>query len=1496
MSESGKKEKKKKKNKHVSKEVDQDEVWFAGKKKKTAAANHLFDLDERGRRIEGGGKNATLITESENGSIAEEAKLKFAEDDSPSRTGKEKDDKDQAEDEEGNLDEDDDLDEEEQRMLDMAEEDEDEEKGEKGENEVEDGVAEEEEEEEFEFDLQNYEGLLELRAAEGLDPMTRIREWEITFLVHRIVNVTKEQREFFLGARFGHVNRQRIGAGTLRRMTLYTPMFSIDPNESRHLRIPLIFLKAKTVNVAQKDLGVYAFEFEAWRLNPNTFNSLEGTNALSLKQILTRSASMDIPIFGITQAGAAAARSGDKRGREVLILRSTLTFAEVFTFIVKLENLHFDRDPMGGMSEAEDQLAKWIRIEYPFKGRKRARLNSNYGEENFWEGPIEIKFKATRRQMQREFFLMTLQGNAGLGRSADLGSALLNLQGVLDYPAFTIPLRRLVDNPAKQGYVTGTLTGNVKVQMIPGGGDEPEDPKSRPEQPVTGASMVQELNLEEQFLVVQVWKCDSLPVADPTVGSSDPFVRVKWDAMCQDSKTIERSLRPVFNQSFYFPVRLIDDLERIDRLRPKLMPLDIALKGPLVLEVWDKDEAGADFLGSCQLDLASITAATETENRALADDVNQDGKEKGVGGRPLVFARTGGGGDDDDGREEGDTLGGTADCLAAAYDRKFKTRIFKAEGMELRGFSLPVAGVSPPRIWFQAYFLPDVEDDVKIEPRQEVKDAPKKIASKAKRWERDFAKFVQGYRQWFPNSPPTRNFCPVAEHPATRQSHSLSSFLTPFVLPEELDDDPELLHWVGCHSWIVPPRQIRTNEIGRGGWSPVAHTLLTFKGTVADHALLLCSALLGQRQDAYVCKGTVREGTVEHAWVMTREERGWIAFWEVTTRTKYYLPSRWQRRGASSPPPEYLAVEKGLKEVQEKAKAAVEDEIREAEEADQDDNPFTNGAYLNFMKTQYEGKIEWDAEGDMVTKDETQAVQTDGYAGAVEMDGGQIFEDEVAPQLIQRTDIEEGFFDEGRILAESDHTGRGKKKPAGKKGKADEMTLQEKQEKERQRLREFIRNSLESLPIAPDLSLCDWKTTLAFVPYSSVEIVFNQSNVWGNLQNHHPACIGYDVEDKWKWRKFLMRQEPPIDSEVTLNPPMSDAGCAALERALAEDLHETIRMHRAAKGLDTQSDSSDALETRVEQYVALLEFKLYHLDPLFDPGVPEGHVGWSAFQAKDFEKRRERAQKKEAKANEKAEAGEGGGEPLPQSAGIGFDDFDVGGAAVIDGDDGRRLSRDRLPGGSHAGGRGSGVWSPDMPGQGAGAEVEGFYDRVARGSGAGGGDDWPDADALDMGGGDGDGDGPVRAEAHMVKDALEVSKRRQAELLDKAPQVWFPPHLASEKKEYLAEQRKRWRYFYKMEEGLFKAGRKNFPVRANHSYTGFATHFASADPNHVKGYLWETRRFSALLDIPIDAVVFSAKFKVFSLPTGAVSVWMFFSTMVPWNEEVTRRRQRREDG
>ncbi|CAH1779275.1 unnamed protein product [Owenia fusiformis] len=69
-------------------------------------------------------------------------------------------------------------------------------------------------------------------------------------------------------------------------------------------------------------------------------------------------------------------------------------------------------------------------------------------------------------------------------------------------------------------------------------------------------------------------------------------------------------------------------------------------------------------------------------------------------------------------------------------------------------------------------------------------------------------------------------------------------------------------------------------------WSTTHAFFCRNKGDCEDHAILLCSLLLGFGLDAYVCVGT-KSKAAPHAWVTTIGADGLVTFWETLTGNRY---------------------------------------------------------------------------------------------------------------------------------------------------------------------------------------------------------------------------------------------------------------------------------------------------------------------------------------------------------------------------------------------------------------------------------------------------------------------------------------------------------------------------------------------------------------------------------------------------------------------------------
>jgi len=114
-----------------------------------------------------------------------------------------------------------------------------------------------------------------------------------------------------------------------------------------------------------------------------------------------------------------------------------------------------------------------------------------------------------------------------------------------------------------------------------------------------------------------------------------------------------------------------------------------------------------------------------------------------------------------------------------------------------------------------------------------------------------------------------------------------------------------------------------------------------------------------------------------------------------------------------------------------------------------------------------------------------------------------------------------------------------------------------------------------------------------WLPYHSIEVVFNMDNVWANTQHHHPACILYDLDVETQWARLLKNDEEKqkfkidyIKKQVTMDPVMTDAELDTFEYATITEMEENMRLNRRNRGLDTVFDKNEKMVNYVD---ALLE-------------------------------------------------------------------------------------------------------------------------------------------------------------------------------------------------------------------------------------------------------------------------------------------------------------------
>eukprot|EP00928_Gymnodinium_smaydae_P009832 TRINITY_DN13680_c0_g3_i1.p1 TRINITY_DN13680_c0_g3~~TRINITY_DN13680_c0_g3_i1.p1 ORF type:complete len:940 (+),score=143.00 TRINITY_DN13680_c0_g3_i1:58-2877(+) len=754
-----------------------------------------------------------------------------------------------------------------------------------------------------------------------VSPEEKRRRWELILSVRSMEYVGSESSidSFFsVCMRPENPRRQR---NHVKMLAEYTPAFILTKNERKSLDIPIILYNRKCFNLSYKDLNRHVIKIDMWKVSNFTFNSYHGVGVRSLADVASRDPNMSIRIkMKLTSKDLAEKKKKRIPISDVALFECTINLEEMFDFRLVCENWNFElrRDHPDYARRSLEQ--KCLTFVVPRSNQSEASAPRNCslqrvpwspkGQQLFFWGIIgqPFQFRGTRTALSNQYFVIVVHSaNPVLGNQRPFGSigkALMGLTSVLDISVFKGQAKAL--DMQEKCFNIGQLTGSVKCIMCSVGETMAEEiPGGRPEQRKS-SSNVTHLNSKEKFLVVSVKKCEGLAAADGDKGTSDPYLRVCWDNMVQKSPILKMTIRPVFNHSFYFPVRLFNNRIMERRYQTTALVYEYRSKGDISIQVWDDDDTSADSLGFVTLPLQQILASKTWEKRTLRGPAKSDNAEENE------FAPA---------------------AKKQWYEEEKRVRVYDGYGSELIGCSLP--NQTTALIHFEAYFWPDYPGDLTLPTEQSELQSGEVWKEKDKAWHKEQLEFMKSYAAPFPDSigakkhkeditarnESLRRFHATALHPQTRELIPLPAFLVRIITPEEYSSPSMLLHWINCITFKNTAKQARTGLIPNDGWKDPQYLLFRRMGPAQDHAILLCSVLLGSKKDAYVVKGTIwvqddDTGTVqagaasanlqvsgmqkkkpprlvEHVWVMTREEQGFVTFWEPCTREMYHLPARW---------------------------------------------------------------------------------------------------------------------------------------------------------------------------------------------------------------------------------------------------------------------------------------------------------------------------------------------------------------------------------------------------------------------------------------------------------------------------------------------------------------------------------------------------------------------------------------------------------------------------
>ncbi|CRH01096.1 conserved Plasmodium protein, unknown function [Plasmodium relictum] len=964
----------------------------------------------------------------------------------------------------------------------------------------------------------------EQNITEFYNPMLKPRLWSFEFFIKYIHNLESQKQKFFYLVSFGNNKKLKL-YDTLKNEILYTPGYTIEPGEIKYLRIPLPIWSQKELVISYNDLQNFEITIEMWSINGFIFNDLYASSKKTLKEIIEMEPDNNIILK----------KKIEKQNItfEAQCLGVYMQLSEIFEFHMALDSWWFISS--GEMPNYLKKLPKFLRFKFPLNERDWIIHSSYKSSNNFWLYPGYFCFIGTHQQLANSFFILTVLCYNSRYRYKPpilLGSCIISLKSVTEYPFFKGIVKKLTLD--KTRFKQGEIVGNIKCFAKSYGINEIEKNIQRPSQPFSDATLVNQLILNDHYLVIRIIKCENLAISSIDLNNVNINVWVKWDGMVNKTVTVAKTTSPFFYQNLYYPIRLVDSKELTnENLIRNVLPIDLISKGEICFEVHNNNEIYSTILGIFELHFADIFNYGTIDYRSLAQ------------------ANTKSSSTYNDYKENYEIPNRTTNNANDNYDdyymKNYKTVVYK-NTLELMYSKIHLKSLNKENIQtkkkstitIEAYVIPPLPNNLVFFNEHKATNSSLIYKALSKRWEKDFTKFNDIYLQWFPKSIKNRNFPCVSKNDFDNNIYPLCSFVTSINLPAQVSTPGPLFHWLNNIEYIE-------SEDESAIFTPPYFFLSYKKGTIQDHVLLLCCCLKGLEYDAYVCKGTINNGKKNHYWVMTRHENGWICFWEVTNKSIIHLKNRWNNN-------DFLKNSDIIKQNEMLNKVKENNEEK-----------YYNGEYLmNFVRYGLEElkRKEKEIKEEYDLKEENELYTMD-------ICGENNTKDE-------KVDIEEILCNDEDFF---------------------NNMLEIKYEKTEsyncnKALKYLLENFSKYIPISPKMFLVDYENTLAYVPYTSIEIVFNDEQLYGNMQNHHPACILYDFENNNHWRPLLNHSPIPIKNEITISTPLSDKLSVKYANDLEEEIREMILFIRNKEGLETNFEHSSEIRYFLEMYIDLCEYKL----------------------------------------------------------------------------------------------------------------------------------------------------------------------------------------------------------------------------------------------------------------------------------------------------------------
>ena len=696
----------------------------------------------------------------------------------------------------------------------------------------------------------------------------------------------------------------------------------------------------------------------------------------------------------------------------------------------------------------------------------------------------------------------------------------------------------------------------------------------------------------KKYLVIKILRVENIKPAE-TRGIVDSFISVEWGGMNQRTKTVKENNNPSFNEILYFPVPLPD--EWLKNIEEHVLEInqELSSKNEISFNLMiEGDDNTYDNFGIGYFYLSEIKGGKKVQEKYFADDLKKDNlylSEKKTGKLKLI----------------------------SAFSESINTFLhFEA--------------------WFLESFPPIVdfgEKKKKSEMRDKVPQELQKYFphGEDKYFNRKFKENIEEIFKKYSNySTKDRMFFNVMPQDQYTNKHLLPYYLCPITVPEkkysqkDIETNPNfydcniktlenVAHYVRCFTY---PSELR-NDI----WSSPDFMLKVRKGNVEEHAILMACLMMGLKK--------ITNDNKEHTF-----KKDLI---DLVTTDKNQNTNPGTVTGSKINSNDSSIINENDINIKEK-------NIKIEEE---DYFPYLNRVFVcqgklkdnkqshcwvmvindNYRDvTFYDPKLDYNFELEYRIQDpnklkkflNAEFATYDDVKKGISSSYTQMKEPKKKPVKNYKKDIDQielrGENDDSMVkYTESDDFGDANESQS-ELGRSiiDKRMIDEKlayDPEENQEKFDFVQNDKDMAELnkgneknflAQDIFIDSSgnKVETISLPYETIDLIFNQNNIYANCQYHSPDQIYYNIYDETQWLPYFRLEKntiwrgkfPQFYSLCNFGPTHSPSVIRKMTDSLIKEMRVGICAARSGKNLPNKlKKKHEKINKQLNKYLDYLE-------------------------------------------------------------------------------------------------------------------------------------------------------------------------------------------------------------------------------------------------------------------------------------------------------------------